>query len=178
MKKLSLFTCVLLMSAIAVASAQDTVLTNDTTRVGGIDLSPFIETLMPILATILTALATWIGWYVKNWVAKKVDLSQTQLDEQIQQMYNEAAARSIAYAESIVKGTIPKTVDIDNEYVSVAAGYLMKFWPDLVKQIGLTPESVKKTILARLPSGAMTEKADAIVLAKAGVVSTTPTETK
>ena len=143
-----------------------------------IDLKPIIETLIPIIGMILTIIAAVLSYYVRSWLATKVDLSNTQLDEQLQQQYDYAASRAISYAESVIKGAVPKEANIENDYVATAAGYLMKFWPDLVKKLDLTPDSVKKTILARLPSGIMNEKADAIVLAKAGVVSTTPTEAK
>lgn len=149
--------CVALACASVPAAAQTTV-----------DLSPITESLISIMGAVLTVVAGWVGWYLKNLIASKVDLSNTQLDEQLQQMFNEAAARSIAYAETVVKGTVPKNIDVKNEFVKVAADYLVKFWPDLVKKVGLTPEKVKDTILARLPSGEMTEKADAIVVAKAG----------
>lgn len=133
-----------------------------------VDLSPITESLISILGTILTGVVAWIGWYVKNLVASKVNLANTQLDEQLQQMFNEAAARSIAYAETVVKGAVPKNIDVKNEFVKTAADYLIKFWPELIQKVGLTPEKIKETILARLPSGEMTEKADAIVVAKAG----------
>lgn len=132
-----------------------------------IDLSPIIDSLVAIVGAVLSALAIWIGWYVKNWIAQRVDLTKTQLDEQLQQMYNEAAARAIAYAETVIKGAAPKEVETDNVFVATAAEYLIKFWPDLVKKMELTPARVEETIIARLPSGKMTEKADAIVEAKA-----------
>lgn len=132
-----------------------------------IDFSPVVENIIAIVGAALSALAMWIGWYVKNWVAQRVDLTNTQLDEQLQQMYNEAAARAIAYAESVVKGAVPKEIDVKNIFVATAAEYVLKFWPDLVKRVGLTPEMVKSTIIARLPSGPATEKADAIVQGKA-----------
>jgi len=132
-----------------------------------VDFTPIVNGVVATAGAALLALATWIGWYVKNWVASKVDLSTTQLDEQLQQMYNEAAARSIAYAESAVKGVVPKEVDVRSAFVATAAEYLLKFWPDLVGKLGLTPEKIRDTIIARLPSGVMTEKADAIVVAKA-----------
>jgi hypothetical protein len=132
-----------------------------------VDISPITNSLIQLGAAALTALALWIGWYVKNLIASRAAFANTQIAEQLQQMYNEAALRSIAYAETVVKGAVPKTVDTDHQFVATAADYLVKFWPDLVGKLDLTPERVKETILARLPSGEMTAKADAIVEAKA-----------
>lgn len=134
---------------------------------GQVDLSPIRDSLVQLAGAALTGLALWIGWYVKNLVASKVDLSNTMLDEQIQQMYNEAAMRAIAYAETFLKEKVPTKIDVNNEFVAVAAEYLIKFWPDLVKKAGLTPEMVKKTIVSRLPSPSA-DKADDVALAKAG----------
>lgn len=137
---------------------------------GQIDLSPVWQSGIALVGSALSGIAIWIGWYVKNLVASKVDLSQTQLDEQIQQMYNEAAQRAIAYAETFLQQKAPTKVNVGNEFVATAAEYLIKFWPDLVKKAGLTPEKVKETIVSRLPSDAA-EKAEDITLAKAGTAS-------
>lgn len=131
-----------------------------------IDLSPIIQSGIGLVGAALSGLAIWIGWYVKNLVASKVDLSNTQMDEMLQQQYNEAATRAIAYAESFLQKAAPKSVDVGNEFVATAAEYLIKFWPDLVKKVGLTPEKVKETIVSRLPS-ASAVKAEEITLAKA-----------
>lgn len=130
-----------------------------------VDISPITDSLIQLGAAVLSALAIWIGWHVKNWIAAKAAFAGTRVDEQFQQMFNEARLRSIAYAETLAKGVIPKTVDINHPFVATAADYLIRFWPELTKN--LTPEKVRETILAGLPSGEMTAKADAIVEAKA-----------
>lgn len=137
---------------------------------GQIDLSPVWQSGIALVGSALSGIAIWIGWYVKNLIASKVDLSQTQLDEQIQQMYNEAAQRAIAYAETFLQQKAPSKVNVGNEFVATAAEYLIKFWPDLVKKAGLTPEKVKETIVSRLPSDAA-DKAEEITLAKAGTTA-------
>lgn len=149
---------VILCLAVSVAVAQEPSSTV-------IDLSPITDTVVSVVMLVLTGIVTWVGVAIRGWFASKIDLSKTQLDEQVQQMFNEAAARSIAYAESVVKGVVPKSIDVKSEFVAVAAGYLLKMWPELTK--GMSAEKIRDAIVARLPSGAATEKADAIVLAKA-----------
>lgn len=146
--------------ACGVAMAQDTA--PSTTIV---DLSPVRDTIISIIGVVLTGIVTWVGIAIRGFFASKIDLSKTQLDEQIQQMFNEAAARSIAYAESIAGKVVPGKVDVKNEFVAVAAGYLLKMWPELTQ--GMSAEKIRDAIIARLPSGPLTEKADAIVEAKA-----------
>ncbi|MGD9726051.1 MAG: hypothetical protein AB7L09_21250 [Nitrospira sp.] len=131
-----------------------------------IDVSPITTELIKILAAALSAVAIWIGWYIKDWVGKKVDLTNTQLDEALQQQYNEIVLRGIAYAETVAGDKLPKTVDAGNPFVKTAGDYILKFWPDLVKKLNLTPEKVRETILSRLPSPTA-EKADELAVAKA-----------
>lgn len=137
-----------------------------------IDLTPLVRELMPYISVILMAILSWLAYVIKNWVGSKIDLSKTQLDDQLQQMFNEAALRSIAYAETMIEGAVPKTVDGKSVFIKTAADYVILHWPDLVKKTGLTPMKIEQAIAARLPSGKMTEKADAVVLAKAGTIQT------
>jgi len=162
------------VTGLGLALFAGTALAQTTAPSTAIDISPISSALVNIIGVVLTGLVTWIGWYVKNLISSKVDLSKTQLDEQLQQMFNEAAARSIAYAETVVEGAVPKSVDVNSVFVATAAKYLMDKWPDLVKKVGLSPEAIRDTILARLPSGPATAKVDAIVLAKAAGSSPPP----
>lgn len=143
-----------------------------------VNVTPITESLLAILAAVLTGVATWIGVLAKAWIATKIDLSKTDLDEKLQQRYNQAALRGIAYAESVIKGKIPDTVDTRNEFVKVAADYVIQYWPELVERFGLTPENVRDTIISRLPSPT-SDKADAAAaVAVGGMVTVEPSPAK
>src|SRR5690242_3766449 len=92
-------------------AAQDIVPQPTTT----VDLSPITTSIAGIVTLVLSGVLTWLGVAIKSWVNSKIDLSKTQLDEQLQQMYNEAVARSMAYAESVVEGAVPKSFDAKSE---------------------------------------------------------------
>lgn len=137
-----------------------------------VDFSPILNEVIKIGGILATGVLMWAGVALKSWLASKSSLANSQLAESIQARYNEAAARAIAYAESKVKEAVPSgKVEIDNPFVRTAAEYLLKFWPDLTAKMDF--EAISKTIIARLPSGPMTTKADAIA-ANAPVVATTP----
>lgn len=134
-----------------------------------IDITPVTDQLIQLAILVATALLGWATWYVKNWVAKRVDLDQTTIDEQIQSLFNEAAARAMAYAATITKDALPKTVETQGTFVTIAAKYLVSHWPELLKKAGLTDEKIKTAILARLPS-VQADKAEAIAMAKSGQI--------
>lgn len=134
----------------------------------GIDLNPIIEQLIGLISAILLALSAWIGILIRAWVAQKIQMNRVSYQEQLQSMYNEAAQRSMAYAESVVPGGVPKKGAKSDAFVKAATTYLVKFWPEVVDRMGLDESRVQQTIIARLPSGEETVKADAIAIAKAG----------
>lgn len=139
----------------------------------GFDWTPLVDSLMSLIGAIFSALIFWIGWYLKNMIAQRIEMDKAKLNEQRQQTYDYAAARSMAHAEQTIgapnKGSAP---GIAHPFVKDATDYLTKQWPDLVNDLDLTPQKVSETILARMSKGAMTETADAISKAKAG----TPTK--
>lgn len=135
---------------------------------GDVDITPVTNSVLSILGLGLGVLANWAGWHFRKWMSNKVDLSKTQLDDQIQQMFNEASQRSIDFATGALGGVIPKKLTIDSPFIAMAAKYLVNRWPELMVKAHLnTEEAIRETILARLP-GSEPTIADAIVLAKAG----------
>jgi hypothetical protein len=136
-----------------------------TTPTTVIDLSPVTTSIAGIVTVVLTGILTWLGVVIKNWVNSKIDLSKSQLDEQVQQMFNESVARSMAYAETKIEGAVPKSINTGSVFIASAGQYLVRQWPELTK--GMSAEQIRDAIIARLPTGPATAKADAIVLAKA-----------
>lgn len=138
-----------------------------------IDFSPLLETAFSALSIAATTL---VGFGIR-WLNSKTSLLNLQNNEQIQQMFNEVIHRSMAYATKVVKGKIPTSATISNPFVAAAARYALERWPDLMRRAGLDEDSIRETILARLPSLAA-EKADAIVVAKAGAPAAVPVAKK
>lgn len=135
-----------------------------------IDITPVTDQLLNMSVGVLTVVVSWVGWYVKNLVAKKVDLTKTEEDEKLQKMYNEYVARAMAYAANVIKESLPKTIEVQGLFVSTAVKYIVQHWPDLIAKVGLTEEKIGATILARLPS-VEANKADTIAAVNAGAAT-------
>ena len=153
------------MPHVLVALAQDTTTTNTT-----VDFTPVWQSAVSIAAAVLSALALWVGVWLKSWLQAKTGLVDTALADKLQQMYNEAALRGIAYAESVVDKNAPKSVDVGSPLVKTAADYVIRFWPELVGKLGLTPEDIQDTIVARLPTPTA-KRADEQAAANAGAAT-------
>lgn len=144
-----------------------------------IDLTPLLQALIGLAAAVISGLAIWVGASLKAWLDKKVDLSTTQIDEQLLAQYNAAVLRGIAYAETALnKKASTVKVDIDNDFILTARDYVMKGWPDLIERWGLDPGRVAETVISRLPSET-TKRADSLAEATAGsiAVKTAPAKT-
>jgi hypothetical protein len=135
---------------------------------GTIDFTPIANQVILAIAAVIAALAAWLLQRLVAWVGTKTDLTKTQLDEQLQQSFNEAALRGIAWAGSQAQkevGGIVGKVEVGGPFVGMAAQYVIDHWPDLIKRSGLTTDSVVKAIEARLTPAS--EAADALAQAKA-----------
>lgn len=132
-----------------------------------VDFTPIANQLILAIGAIIAALAAWLVQRLVVWIGTKTDLTKTQLDEQLQQSFNEAVLRGIAWAEAQAQkktGSIAK-MEVGGPFVSLAANYVASHWPDLVKRSGLTTDSIVKAIESRLTPAS--EAADDLAKAKA-----------
>lgn len=135
-----------------------------------VDFSPILDQLIQLAMLIISALIIWLGVQVRAWIAVKTGLKDSELADSIQQRFNEAVVRSMAYAESAAKAAISKggKIEVNHPFVRDAANYLVKMWPELTKD--MDGKQIANAIVARLPSGPLTDQANAITVAKAGAL--------
>lgn len=161
------------MTGISLAFAQDAGTSTTITTTAPpltdtqINIATAKDSLILLAGTILTGVLGWVGIAVRAFFASKYDLNKTTLDEKFQSIYDVAAKRAIAYAESIAKEKVPDKVDVHSEFVKIAAEYLLTHWPDVISHTGMTAEQVRDTIISRLPTPTAKE-ADQLALVKAG----------
>jgi hypothetical protein len=146
----------------------------------GLDFTPITSNLVAFLGTVVTGVATWALAQGALWLQSKTSLAKSQQAEQLQQTFNEAIHRGIAWAETQTNekaATYVKNVDLPGgTFVDLAAQYVINHWPDLIKRSGLTTEKVVEAVTARLtPASAV---ADAIAAAKVTPVVVAPTVKK
>lgn len=131
-----------------------------------VDFTPIANQLILAIGTIIAALVAWLVQRLIAWVGTKTDLTKTQLDEQLQQLFNEATLRGIAWAESQAQKAVGSgKVEIGGPFVEMAAQYVVDHWPDMVRRSGLTTDSIINAIESRLAPAS--EAADDLAKAKA-----------
>lgn len=121
-----------------------------------IDLSPITTTLIQLMAVIATGVLTWAGVWLKAFLATKTGLAKSDLADSIQQRYNEAVGRSIAYAAKYAETHVTAldgSITVNNGFVQLAAKYLTEYWPELTK--GINFQAIGEHIVARLPAPAV-----------------------
>lgn len=117
-------------------------------NVGGV-FGPLIEPYVnSLIGAMLTALATWILWFVKNKIGINID--QAQADVYLRAAKNQASALIAAGFVQIEKNG---KVTVNNSALAAAANDLLKSVPDAASHFTLQnrPDDVAKKIVAMIP---------------------------
>jgi len=130
-----------------------------------VDLSPLLLQLLSVVGVAVLAIA---GWAVKK-VADKFGLEN---DAKIREYLLSAVERGVEFgkhkAEEKLGDANWAKIDVKNELVASAAGYVLKKVPDALKKFKLTEDDVKDLILSKL--GASNEETAATKPAQASPV--------
>lgn len=158
--------------ALSIAAAAQTALAPvDPAPNAIVDITPITNSIIPAVGSLLGLLLSALVGFAIRWVNSKTHLVNTQTADAVQQVFSEQIAHMMAYGESVVKGAIPAggKVEIDNAFVRKAVEYGVKAYPDTIGKMDL--DAVARAVIARIPSGPMTETATAITVAKAAPVA-------
>lgn len=113
-----------------------------------IDLAPLLtQVVIPIAAPAVAAAATWAFAAIAAHFHIKVQDSQRVL-------INEVINRGIAYATSKAPSTI--NVTTGSAITDMAASYALSHAPGALRSLGVTPDSLRQMVEARLPTGPAT----------------------
>lgn len=135
-----------------------------------VDVSEISKYVMEFVLALLGGVLTWAGVAARAWLAKRTALADSELGALAQKAYNEMVARSMAYAETYAQTHVPGLdgkVVINNEFISMAVAYANKFWPDLIAKYAPSPDDLARSIIARLPTGPLSAKAEEIAASNA-----------
>lgn len=141
------------------------------------DWSPIINQLIGVGMIIATGVLSWMGMAIRSYFASKGILAVEQTKDAKQMFFNQAALLALGLYETMKKismgngGTIDWTkIDPADPFLREAAEWMIQAWPEATE--GMSIADVMKSLLARVPSGQMTEKA--LELAKAKAAGTAP----
>lgn len=137
------------------------------------DWSPVINQAIGVAILILTGVLSWAGIALRSWLASSGVLKDQQTLDVLQSRFDQASLLALAMLESMMRkqtGSQAKSIDwtsigIDDPLLREAADWLKKHWPEAAGK--MTVEDITKSLFARIPSGAMTERAIDFAEAKA-----------
>lgn len=110
-----------------------------------INLAPILQPAIQTAALILTGVAAW----AVNKLAGHFHLLQQAT---MQQAILKALDNGIAFAEaSAEKSAAGASVDVKSALAATAADYVVSHFPAYIAKLGVTPESLAQTALAKLP---------------------------
>ena len=110
----------------------------------GVDITPLLEAVLTILASVLSAVAVWVGAVIRTRFKFAADFDAGQI-------LDSAIHRGIDYARKAIVGSDGKvTIQLNNAIVELAARYVIDKLPDTLKHFGIDETTIKQMILARL----------------------------
>jgi hypothetical protein len=126
-----------------------------------VDLSPIIEPALAAIAAILMLLVSLILTWGFKFLRAKTGIQLVELEDKIRDAVNAFAYRGIDAALLAAKAKLPAggKITIDNDFVAMAANYLVRSAPDYLKKLGLMKadgtfdmDRIKGFIEARIPT--------------------------
>lgn len=136
------------------------------------EIQRILNQLISVGFLIATGILSWVGMAIRSYFAQRGVLATEQIRDAQQSFFNQAAIITLGFFETIKSKTLNgdkidwTKIGMDDPYLKIAAEWMMKAWPEATEKMSL--EDVLHSLLARIPSGEMTERVFAITEAKAG----------
>jgi hypothetical protein len=123
----------------------------------GVDLSPALTQLSDAVFLGVQAAGLALIGFLTRWVAKKLGNEKLAENDAIRGYLNAAFTNAIGFAHtkfrSYIAGSGRKLtrIEIENDLVRFAVGFMLGKVPDALKHFGITEEGIRDMIVARLP---------------------------
>jgi hypothetical protein len=123
----------------------------------GVDLSPAIAQLSDAVFLGVQAAGLALIGFLTRWVAKKLGNEKLAENDAIRTYLNTAFTNAIGFAHTKFKTYIAGSgrkltrIEIENDLVRFAVGFMLGKVPDALKHFGITEEGIRDMIVARLP---------------------------
>lgn len=140
------------------------------------EFQSIINQLIGVALLVATGVLSWAGMAIRSYFASKGILAFEQTKDVKQSFFNQAALLALGLFETLKKKSQGNGDVIDWSKVSIsdpllkeAAEWMLKAWPEATE--GMDLMDVMKSLMARMPTGQMTEKAQELAVAKAAGVA-------
>jgi len=126
-------------------------------------VEPIIQAIAAVITTAGGAIVLWCGWWVKAILEQRYTINKQVIDKQRQATFDYASERSLDAGRKLA-GDTPVSA-LNDPVIAEAAKYMKNGWPDLIRDLKMDDDRIKKGLLARVTPEPT--KADTIVVAKA-----------
>lgn len=123
-----------------------------------VDMRPAVNSLLEYTAAALTTVLSVLGMFGIRFVAARIGMSNSELEASMMARLDMIIHKGIDYAFIAATNEVNKpgsglaAVKFDNWFMSLAATYVNRGAPEIIKKFGLSQERIQDMIMARLPA--------------------------
>lgn len=122
-----------------------------------VDMRPAVSQVFDYALTALATVLTVLGGFAIRFVSSRIGLANSQLEADLASRLNDIIHRAIDYAKTTAQNEVNKPgsgiskVVVDNWFLSMAASYVNRSAPEIIKKFALSQQRIEEMIIARLP---------------------------
>lgn len=127
-----------------------------------VDVRPAATSVLEWVAGILGTVLTVLGSFGIRFISTRIGMANSELEASLATRLNDIIHRGIDYAYTAALNEVNKpgsgleAVKFDNWFMSIAASYISRSAPEILKKFGITQERLEDMIMSRLPNYAGT----------------------
>lgn len=165
---IAICTAILACATMSVAYAQ---VETEPAKTWDPEIQRIINQLISVAFLVATGVLSLAGMAIRSYFSQKGILAVEQTRDVKQSYFNQAVLLALAFYETIKRkknngGAVDwTTVTLVDPDLNEAALWMMKAWPEATEK--MTLDDVLHSLLARVPSGVMTDRAQELATAKA-----------
>lgn len=124
----------------------------------GVDLRPALSAGLEWAAMALTTVLTVLGGFAIRFVSSKTGLANSEFERSLVERLDAIIHRGIDFAYTTAVNEVNKPgsgladVKFDNWFMSLAASYIVRSAPDIIKRFKLDQTRIEEMIKARMPA--------------------------
>ena len=124
----------------------------------GVDMRPLATSALEWLAMALTTVLTVLGGFAIRYVGARTGLSNSEFEKSLNDRLDDIIHKAIDSAHMAALNEVNKPgsglaeVKFDNFFLSMAASYVNRSAPEIIKYFSLTQQRIQEMITARLPA--------------------------
>jgi hypothetical protein len=123
-----------------------------------VDVRPAVNTLLDTAASVVAAATTITLGLLSRFLWSRIGMSNSELERHLSDRLNDIIHKGIEFALTAAKNEVNKpgsgleAVKFDNYFMSLAASYIVRSAPDIIKRFTITQARLEEMIMARLPA--------------------------